>query len=1124
MANSDCKKDGFVDDSVVDVCQIPLNSCSGNINYCELEYNKCVYSAGNTCTEVTNSCKPVSNFCNIPVQNECMPPLGDTCQVGLSAPGALKMCEKAQSLCNDDAGCPAGDVCGQPTSRTVIAKRTLAKIIGDNHQVLNLGLMTFRQSGYFPYFALTGTTPSTEKVYLSSTHLGNTCYDDNSGPKAMCMYNGLEHKLMPGANSQYQVKTKGTTTLHDVAWCGDTCSIEGVGTGTYQGSYYLVTSSTGVVTGSQTTFASYEGKTTESGGHIYQYYDARPDYYNGGPLAPINVADCSANMCSASCGARWDTGLSAFIKPTATEAESSAAAVKMIDWMDKASYGGLITFGGTPSGCTLNNENSKTANTSAYHYMDQLKGTDVLPCRDNFVLFLTDGEANGPGDVGCAEAACAAADPEKAGCECRAVLAAWRMRRDLGVYTFVVGFSADVAVGAARLVNDNIAKAGGTDQGNDNQAPYAFVATNETQLLSALQSAIYDAVSGSYATSPATASAGTQLSNGVQSGKYALDSRVDFPTWQGHLLAYNVTVSPPTLEWDAAEELSQTDWKTRRLYVGTPDGNIIKVKIDSAGNVVNRETFFALGLGATPEEAEDILQFSLNAPDSGNPAVLGAIINSTPIDVGQPGDSVLPGGHQFFVTNKNRPNLTYVGSSDGMLHAFFTENTKVAGATHAAGSEAFAFMPHSMFTAVTRIYAQRGQASDPRRHVFGLANSPKVKNLCVQNCSNAELAVWKTLLVMNEGYGGSGMFVLDITNPVNEIGFSEPPVMPMWHSHNPGLFAEYDKSVGQTISVPGFYFNKTDAMDDHRLVFASGYRVNAASSTQGKRILSAAARSGEILHVQTVSTANSCTQEFAMLADVATARNFEKSENGRLRAAYVGDTWGNLWRYDAAKVSKVAGLGCDHPIHFATTVVQLDRDDPSNNAGQAYLVQVTNSALDNETYALPPSKLVIMKEVTDDVGVAMTDATFGKDGQQTLTAGSADLCAVTSKGGGCTTLLPAHARPTSTPLAILKRDGSGFVLLSMWYAQDLAACSKGTTYLNVHEVVGDTVTQLQGLKVADEPVTSPVVAGGRILVVGSDGVLDLAGEIEASFSTGISSPTAGVGAGFYEDLAWTEVQ
>lgn len=1120
---ADCKAGDVANDSYVDTCQIPTNTCSGNTNYCEVDYNKCIYSAGNTCTEVTNTCKPNSNVCNIPVINACLPPdTGDVCVKGTPA-SALKMCQIAQSLCSTNADCPAGDVCGNPTSRTVVAKRTLSKVIEQNYNVLNLGLTTFYQSGYYPYYSVSNPVPVTETIYLTAFQMGS-CYSAVTGPKSVCNYNGNDYNLASGANSQYLVGDKKKTTTVDAAWCGDLCSIPNVGTGNYQGSRYTRTTTSGTATTTKKTFATYGGKSMVSGGLPYTYFTPLPNYYNGGAAPPIAAPDCSSNQCSAKCGARWDSGLSTFIDPNATDTDSALAANKMLSWMEKAANGGILTYGGTPSGCTLENNVTAAKESSVYHYMKTLKQSDSIACRQNFVLFITDGEANGPGDTECTKAACSAADPEAAGCTCKVVLAAWHLRKDLGVRTFVIGFSSDVAVGAARVINDNVAKAGGTDQGNDAKEPYAFVATNEADLLSSIQNAIYDAVAGSYSTAPATASSGTQLSGSVKSGKYALDSRVDFPSWEGHLLAYDITKAQPTLVWDANAELKKMDWHARKLYVGTKDGNVVKVSIDSkTGSVLNKDTLSALGLGSDGAEAEQIIQFTLSAPGAGNPAVLGALINSTPIDVGQPGDSPLPGGHAFFLNNKTRPNLIYVGSSDGMLHAFFADDTKVNGTIYPAGSEAFAFMPYSMFPAVTKIFVQKGQQANPTKHVFGLANSPKVKNLCVQNCGNADQAVWKTLLVMNEGFGGEHMFVLDITNPLGDSGFTEPPLMPVWHSSDLNLASSYAGSVGLTTSVPAFYFSKSDAMNDFRLVFGSGYKVNPQSTTQDRRIVSASASTGQILNVQTVAPGPACTQEFGMIADVATAKDFSKGEGGKLRAAYVGDTWGTLWRYDGSTTTKVAGWGCSHPLHFAPTVVQLDRDDPSNNAGVSYLVQVTNSALDNDTINFPASKMIIRREAKDQAGAATADTSFGSGGEIALTVGTSELCAVTDGKTGCKGLLPAHARPMATPLAILKKDGSGFIVLSTWYAQEMLGCGKGATWLAIHEIKGDTVSQLQGLKVADEPVTSPVVSGGRILVVGTNGTVDIAANIEATVSAGTSTPTQGVGSGIYRQLGWTEL-
>ena len=1034
------------------------------------------------------------------------------------------MCQRKQTLCNTSADCPVGDVCGPPSSRAVIAKRTLSRVVQESYNIVNFGLMSFYQNGYFPYYKTTNTNTSTEVVYIPKLFLDPNCYDPDTGPSPTCNHQGALHSILPSPNSRYQVNNgPNGKTYVDANFCGPFCDIPGLGTSKYEGSYYLRDTITGSVSSTRSTQPSYTGKTINMGGNWYRYYDTRPDYSNGGAGPPISTINCNT-ACSATCGARWDTQLSPFIDPAATEAQSKSSALNFLNWMDKGTYGGLITAGGTPSGCTLENDVTKSENSSAYHYMSKVKSIDTLPCRQNFVLFLTDGEANGPGDSNCTVASCAAADPEAAGCKCRAVLSAWHMRKNLGVRTFVVGFSSDVAVGNGRIINDNVARAGGTDYGNDGVSPFALLATNEEELLSVIQSAIFDAVRGSYATSPATGSSGEQLSGSVTAGKYALDSRVDFPSWEGHLIAYDVTKTPATIVWDANEQIKKMQWWDRKIYIGARDGSVVRVKVDAATKAVtNKATLAQMGLGATAAEAERITKYMMGDPASGNKAILGAIINSTPIDVGQPGNSALPGAQAFFTTYKNRPHLTYVGASDGMLHAFFTETTTIDGDIYPAGSEAFAYIPPGMLDNITSVYAQGGQVADPAQHIYGLANSAKVKNLCTANCTDATTAIWRTVLIMNEGYGGNGIFALDITNPLSDTGFSDPPVQPLWHSDNPDLDASYETNLGLSLSVPAFTFNRTTTLDDHRLIFASGYAVTAQSNTQGRRVVTASVIDGRIQEAVSAATTGSCPHDYTVLADVATARDFSKGEYKKARAAYVGDTWGNLWRYTTGQMASVTALGCNQPLHFSPTVVQLDRDDPANHAGQSYLVQVTNSALDDDTEKLPPSKIVIMKEIVDQNGIVGTDTSFGTAGKVVLTVGTPELCAVTAVGGGCTELMPLHARPTTTPLAILKKDGSGFQMMSMWYAPDLNGCGKGTTWLTLHEVIGDKATEKQGLKVADEPVASPVVAGGKILVVSSNGTVDIGGNIEASFSAGTATPNSGLGAGLYRMLGWMEL-
>jgi hypothetical protein len=95
-------------------------------------------------------------------------------------------------------------------------------------------------------------------------------------------------------------------------------------------------------------------------------------------------------------------------------------------------------------------------------------------------------------------------------------------------------------------------------------------------------------------------------------------------------------------------------------------------------------------------------------------------------------------------------------------------------------------------------------------------------------------------------------------------------------------------------------------------------------------------------------------------------------------------------------------------------------------------------------------------------------------------------------------------------------------MISMWYSQDQSGCGKGTTWLNLHEVVGDHLVQKQGIKIADEPVTSPVIVGGRIYVLSSNGALNIGGDVSATIAPGVASPKAGV-EDLYQLLSWKEM-
>jgi hypothetical protein len=1135
----------------------PATACTGDgsgyacIGICENHWSK------PTCT--TDADCPGS-YCSTYANDFCVRPDLNSIAVHKS-----KMCKIGQNRCFDNTHCSApGDTCEEKNtiSRLMAAKRVLSGVVSGYHKTVNFGMMAFYQEGYYTYYPV--GTDNTDRVvtrWLDRDELkAANCWSKNGGPTPTCTLNDQNYNRRANPDSRYRVKTGGDNfVMVETNWCGLWCTLP-QGTGYYQGSFYTYTDWQKVPnTASPRVELTYRGKTFTDGGIEYVHWDAPTSIRNkdgvqgrndgphptvSGNALPATTDSC--NTCNGGkCGVRqWDNFVP-FMDTTNSTTKSTEMALAVLARMDKASFGGYSPQGVTPTGCSLWNDTaSANWDNNAFDYMAKVKTTDTMPCRHNYILMVTDGFPNTSNDTGCDLDACAGADLSS--CTCLAVKAAKKLY-DAGIKVYMVGFSQGVSSLTAQKTLNNIARAGGS--GN------AFFAVQEQELEAAIVTAIYDAARGSYSTAPATSSSGVQKASTIELGKMLIDTRVDFPGWRGNLIAYDGMASPPAVLWNAAtvafdynvetgryftttSPVDRTgDWKKRNVW--TSNGNtMVKITVDqTTGAITNKTTLKTLGLGASDDEAEKVARWMLGDPNLKNPAVLGGLINSSPIDIGPPGKSLLPGGEAFYNAHASRPYVTYAGSSDGMLHAFFTKDVTVGAVNYKAGQEAFAYMPQTMLPVQLKLFAQGGQLPDPKDHIYGLANSPKVKNFCTANCTNASTAVWKTHLVMTYGWGGTEAFMLDITNPFTSSGVktATAPAPLLWSTQylNSSTTSAYDNELGLTTSVPAFYYAKGTTKDDFRVVFGS-YTTEPVSGNIAKVLLNSSARNGAVVHDPKINPPNSCSQLFGLMSDVASARNHAVNEEVQIQAAYFGDTWGNLYRYvpgvsgasnytdDEGTVSVVESMTCNHPVHYAPTVIQLDRENASNHPNEIYLIQVTNSALDLVTKDFPPSQMVFRKDVASSPGVVASDTSFGSGGKITLTAGvTSQMCGVTSSDGGtCLEVLPAGARPNATPTAVVRGDGNGFVAIATWYLPAADGCNEGMTYLTVHELNASsgTVSQKFGMKLASEPVTSTVFVGGKLLFAAQDGVTDLTTMLPPNlrFSTTVSGER-------YRRTGWSEL-
>jgi hypothetical protein len=340
--------------------------------------------------------------------------------------------------------------------------------------------------------------------------------------------------------------------------------------------------------------------------------------------------------------------------------------------------------------------------------------------------------------------------------------------------------------------------------------------------------------------------------------------------------------------------------------------------------------------------------------------------------------------------------------------------------------------------------------------------------------------------------------------------------------------------LGMTISLPAYLFNKTSTLDDFRIISTSGYAVTTGSTTQGATLVTASAADGTVKTNDVLAPAATCTQEYTNLTDVATARDFAKDQKDRMIAGYFGDTAGREWRYLLGGTPGAAmDFGCNYPLHFAPTVVQLDRDSTAtSHAHEIYPVQVTNSNLDLDTTSLPPSKMIFWKEKAEtdangNITAVGLDTSWGTGGKIELTVGNnSQICGITKleTNGSvtCLTAMPTNARPTATPIGVLKADASGFQVYTMWYAPAPDGCTKGQTYFTAHEMSAGAVSQRVGAMVASEPVTSPVIMRGQILIFGAGGAYNITNVAPDSVTAGLALPPSG-GTSSFTRYSWYEV-
>lgn len=393
-----------------------------------------------------------------------------------------------------------------------------------------------------------------------------------------------------------------------------------------------------------------------------------------------------------------------------------------------------------------------------------------------------------------------------------------------------------------------------------------FAVTNPSVLQASLAQVFEQAATGR-----GTAVGLTSDGVGVYSDRRVFQARFFSENWTGDLLAYDLSRASglaTTPLWQASQHIPQP--AQRRIFtrvsgagVSFDSSNLTPAMLQVASNN-DRDKLVNYLRGVTDQEERfgGNLRNRIHASYPGQANLLGDIVNSRPVYISPLANFGHAQGATLTAAERNsytayrdqqagKPSVVYVGSNNGMLHAF----------NAATGKELFAYIP-SMLLPELKSLAEPGYLSSHRFFVDGRIRVGDVYTP----------QGWRRILVGSLGAGGKGLFALDVTNPQD---FTQSHVL--WEISDTEL-----PQLGYNL---GEMHIARLATGDWSVLLGNGY-----ASDDGKaQLLLLNALTGQLIHsLELPGVQNGLSAPF--VADL--------QHRGVADTAYAGDLIGNVWKFN----------------------------------------------------------------------------------------------------------------------------------------------------------------------------------------------------------------------------------
>ena len=260
---------------------------------------------------------------------------------------------------------------------------------------------------------------------------------------------------------------------------------------------------------------------------------------------------------------------------------------------------------------------------------------------------------------------------------------------------------------------------------------------------------------------------------------------------------------------------------------------------------------------------------------------LGDIVNSVPAydgptDFGH-GTTGMPGANSYATyvatTKASRPKRMWVGSNDGMLHAFNAANSGAGGLIQ------WSFIPQALQSKLADL------ASPSYTHTYFMDGKVTVADVF-------DGAIWRTIVVAAAGAGARTVVAIDVTG-------STPQVLWEVSAGTPGQpFDDLGYVLGRLDVVR---VNSGSTTTQWAVVFGNGYESSALSGVATKRVarlfvldaLTGNQLGAKLTVPDTAGVAYNGLSSAGIIRDQTATATLSRST----LTAWAGDLAGNLWRF-----------------------------------------------------------------------------------------------------------------------------------------------------------------------------------------------------------------------------------